>query len=167
MPTFTPARKLHKAMKYFVISASTAGLCLPLSVDAQSTFPAFGIIHNSLVTSDQKIMLGVNPAGNLNTPDGSGKAANNTLNQAKDSKGRTLSYVNSGSVGISYNWPGGADRRDANTGAVIGKYLPGWYDSTSQGNKWESWSAGALDTRNPPQMAWASVSAHVGQDSEF
>jgi len=162
--TFTQHRP--NSLKRLAMSVFGFSIWLPVSVVAQTTFPAFGIIHNSLIAADQKIMLGVNPAGNLNTPDGSGKAANNTLNQDKDSKGKTLSYVNSGSVGISYYWPGGADRLDSRTGAVIGKYLPGWYDSTSQGNKWESWSVGAMDTRNPPQMAWASVSAHVGQDSQ-
>ena len=130
----------------------------PVLISAQTSFPKFGIIHNSLIPAEQTIMLGVNPAGNLNTPDNSGKAANNTLNQAKDSKGVNLQYVNSGSVGISYYWPGAKK-----VGTQSTNYIQGWYDSTSQGNKWESWSAGAMDNRN--QQAWASISAHtpVGQ----
>lgn len=142
----------------------SAGIFLSSTANGQSTFPAFGIIHNSLIAADQKIMLGVNPYGNLNTPDGSGKAANNTLNQSKDSKGSTLQYVNSGSVGISYYWQAGSQRRNPSTGSLITNayYIPGWYDSTSQGNKWEAWGAGAVDNRN--QQAWASISAHVGQN---
>lgn len=150
--------KLHIARD--VIALLVILFWLPSTINAQTSFPAFGIIHNSLNRADQKIMLGVNPAGNLNTPDGSGKDVNNTLNQNKDSNGKTLSYVNSGSVGISYYWLAGADRLDQKN-VVIGKYLPGWYDSTSQGNKWEAWGAGAVDNRN--QQAWASISAQIGQ----
>ena len=156
--TFKKCASRHGAWALLLSSS----LMLSNQVAAQSSFPSFGIIHNSLVTAEQSIMLGVNPYGNLNTPDGSGKAANNTLNQAKDSKGNTLQYVNSGSVGISYYWPG-AQRRNPSTGALMtDTYYPlGWYDSTSQGNKWESWGAGAIDNRN--QKAWASISAHIGQ----
>lgn len=130
----------------------------PMGINAQSSLPKFGIIHNSLIPSEQTIMLGINPAGNLNTPDNSGTAATNSQNQAKDSKGGTLQYVNSGSVGISYYWQGAKK-----SGTTSTYYQPGWYDSTSQGNKWESWGAGALDNRN--LQAWASISAHppVGQ----
>ncbi len=133
-----------------------------MSSQAQSSFPAFGIIHNSLIKADQTIMLGVTPYGNLNTPDNVGTLANNTMNQSKDSRGRTLQQVNPGAVGISYYWPG-AQRRASDTGSLIWNsyYLPGWYDSTSVGAKWESWSAGAIDNRN--QQAWASISAWIGQ----
>ena len=133
-------------LSYFVLGS--------LSVLAQSSFPKFGIIHNSLIPAEQTIMLGINPAGNLNTPDNSGTAATNSLNQNKDSKGGTLQYVNSGSVGISYYWPANVKK----VGTQSTNYIPGWYDSTSQGNKWESWAAGAMDNRN--QQAWASISAH-------
>ena len=126
---------------------------LPATMNAQSSFPKFGIIHNSLIPAEQTIMLGINPAGNLNTPDGTGTAATNSQNQSKDSKGGTLQYVNSGSVGISYYWPGAKK-----VGTTSTNYIPGWYDSTSQGNKWESWGAGAYDNRGV--AAWASISAH-------
>lgn len=125
-----------------------------VSAYSQTSFPKFGIIHNSLIPAEQTIMLGINPAGNLNTPDNSGTAATNSLNQNKDSKGATLQFVNSGSVGISYYWSGAKK-----VGTQSTNYIPGWYDSTSQGNKWESWAAGAIDNRN--QQAWASISAHA------
>ncbi|MGV0998928.1 MAG: pilus assembly protein [Fluviibacter sp.] len=155
--------KTHSRLARCRLVILLAALLLPVTAISQSTFPAFGIIHNSLIKADQSIMLGVNPYGNLNTPDGSGTAATNTLNQAKDSRGNTLQYVNSGSVGISYYWPAGPQRRNYSTGALISGayYIPGWYDSTSQGNKWEAWGAGAVDNRN--QQAWASISAYVGQ----
>lgn len=144
-------------MKTILFAALAIGSMYAYS---QTSFPKFGIIHNSLIPAEQTIMLGINPAGNLNTPDNSGTAATNSLNQAKDSRGGTLQYVNSGSVGISYYWAGAKK-----VGTQSTYYPQGWYDSTSQGNKWESWSAGALDNRN--QQAWASISAHgpVGQGS--
>lgn len=131
------------------------------TVNAQSTFPAYGIIHNSLIRADQKIMLGVTPYGNLNTPDNVGTDANNTRNISKDSKGYTLQQVNPGAVGISYYWAGAQERYDDGRYRTGYYYLPGWYDSTSVGAKWESWSAGAIDNRN--QQAWASISAWIGQ----
>jgi len=160
---FYPSNPSSQSLRRTTSALIGLSLLLPMSAKGQSSFPPFGIIHNSLIAAEQKIMLGVNPAGNLNTPDGSGKAANNTLNQAKDSKGNNLQYVNSGSVGISYFWPAGVQRRNPSTGTLMSgtNYLQGWYDSTSQGNKWESWGAGAVDNRN--QQAWASISAHVGQ----
>lgn len=162
MISFSLTSKTAGRAQGLVSAISFAVLLMPTSANGQSSFPSYGIIHNSLIKADQTIMLGVNPYGNLNTPDGSGTAANNTLNQAKDSRGNTLQYVNSGSVGISYYWPAGPQRRNPSTGALItgAYYIPGWYDSTSQGNKWEAWGAGAIDNRN--QKAWASMSAHVG-----
>ncbi len=124
---------------------------------AQSSFPTFGIIHNSLVPASQTIMLGINPAGNLNTANGAGSAATNSLNVAKDSSNRSLSGVNTGSIGISYNWAGAKEVGIHSASS----YLAGWYDSTSQGSKWESWAAGAIDNRN--QNAWASISQQIGQ----
>ena len=150
-------KKNFSAIWTFILSVTVLGSTVAYS---QTSFPKFGIIHNSLIPAEQTIMLGINPAGNLNTPDNSGTAATNSLNQAKDSKGVTLQYVNSGSVGISYYWSGAKK-----VGTQSTYYPQGWYDSTSQGNKWESWAAGALDNRN--QQAWASISAHppVGQGS--
>lgn len=124
-----------------------------VNVYSQTSFPKFGIIHNSLIPAEQTIMLGINPAGNLNTPDNAGYAATNSLNQNKDSKGGTLQFVNSGSVGISYYWSGAKK-----VGTQSTNYIKGWYDSTSQGNKWESCAAGAIDNRN--QKSWASISVH-------
>ena len=162
--------KLREATR-FVYVVLFATLCLLASkamaqVSSCSTivngFPTCGIIHNSLVPSEQTIMLGVDQAGNLNTPDGGGTAATNSLNQSKDSRGSTLSAVNSGSVGISYYWPAGPQRRNPITGQLVtGNYIPGWYDSTSQASKWESWAAGAVDNRN--QQAWASISQQIGK----
>ncbi len=134
---------------------------LPLSVSGQSTFPSYGIIHNSLIRAEQKIMLGVTPYGNLNTPDNVGTDANNTRNISKDSKNRTLQQVNPGTVGISYYWAGAQERYEDGRYHTGYYYLPGWYDSTSVGAKWESWSAGAIDNRN--QKAWASISEWIGQ----
>lgn len=150
-------RENLSAIWVIIISVAVLGSTVAYS---QTSFPKFGIIHNSLIPAEQTIMLGINPAGNLNTPDNSGTAATNSLNQAKDSKGGTLQYVNSGSVGISYYWAGAKK-----VGTQSTYYPQGWYDSTSQGNKWESWAAGALDNRN--QQAWASISAHppVGKGS--
>ncbi len=108
-----------------------------------SSFPPWGIIHNSLIQSQQTIMIGVNPTGNLNTPNGAGTTATNSLNV-------NISQANSGSVGISYYWPG------AKKVGTTGTYAKGWYDSTSQGKKWESWGAGALDNRGA--QAWGSAS---------
>ena len=145
-------------------------------------FPTCGIIHNSLVPAEQTIMLGVDQAGNLNTPDGGGTAATNSLNQTLMSDGKTtISAANSGSVGISYYWDG-AQKKDANGNLLYYyisngrsytttnsantplKYPKGWYDSTSQASKWESWSAGAVYPSAPTaQQAWASVSQQIGQ----
>ena len=142
--------------KYLLLITIKALLFAPV-VQSQSSFPSFGIIHNSLITANQTIMLGVNPAGNLNTINGAGTAATNSLNVSRDSRGRSLSGVNTGSVGISYNWAGA---REVGIHSAD-SYLPGWYDSTSQGSKWESWAAGAYDNRN--QQAWASISQQIGQ----
>ena len=150
-------------------------------------FPTCGIIHNSLVPADQTIMLGVNQAGNLNTPDGGGTADTNSLNQTIMSDGKTtISAANSGSVGISYYW-GGAQKKDANgnllyyyldskgksvsttssSGTTPLKYPQGWYDSTSQASKWESWSAGAIYPSAPTSTyPWASISQQIGKGSE-
>ena len=133
------------------------GLQCSVNVYGQSSFPSFGIIHNSLIPANQTIMLGINPAGNLNTIDGAGTVATNSLNVSKDSSGRNLSGVNAGSVGISYYWAGAKEVGIHSSDS----YLPGWYDSTSQGSKWESWAAGAIDNRN--QQAWASISQQIGQ----
>ncbi len=118
---------IHLALKVVTLVSFFIG---SLSVLAQTSFPKFGIIHNSLIPAEQTIMLGINPAGNLNTLDNSGTAATNSQNQAKDSKGDTLQFVNSGAVGISYYWPGAKK-----VGTQSTYYIPGWYDSTSQGNK--------------------------------
>ena len=151
--TVKKSNKLWLLAKVFV---AYVGISFTLTTAyGQTSFPTFGIIHNSLITSEQTIMLGVDPAGNLNTPNNSGTAATNSLNQTKDSAGKTLSNVNAGSIGISYYWPG--TKKVGSTSS----YIPGWYDSTSQGNKWESWSAGAIDNRT--QQAWASISAQIGQ----
>ncbi|QWE21459.1 pilus assembly protein [Polynucleobacter sp. AP-Kolm-20A-A1] len=154
------SKAFAKALKAITISGL---LLLPtVEVLAQCVPGSFGIIHNSLASTEQTIMLGVNRAGNLNTSDGCGTAQTNSQNQSKFTDGRTMSGANSGSVGISYYWQG-AQKRDPNTGALVaGKYYPqGWYDSTSQGKKWESWSAGAMDNTN--QEAWASISQQIGQ----
>ena len=138
------------------VMISSAGL-----VSAQSTFPSFGIIHNSLITAEQTIMLGVDPAGNLNTANNAGSAATNSLNQTKDSRGGNITGANAGSVGISYYWSG-AQKKDSKGVLVANTYYPqGWYDSTSQGSKWDYWAAGAYDNRN--QQAWASISQQIGQ----
>ena len=90
-------KKNLSAMRVLILFLTVLGSTVAYP---QTSFPKFGIIHNSLIPAEQTIMLGINPAGNLNTPDNSGTAATNSLNQAKDSKGGTLQYVNSGSVGI-------------------------------------------------------------------
>ncbi|WP_114689371.1 hypothetical protein [Polynucleobacter necessarius] len=134
-------------------------LALPSIANAQCAPGSFGIIHNSLVQSEQTIMLGINRAGNLNTGDGCGTAATNSQNQTLMADKRTkISGVNAGSVGISYDLEG-APKKDSK-GVVIGIYPQGWYDSTSQGGQWESWSAGALD--NTGLEALASVSQQIG-----
>lgn len=86
-------------------------------------FPKYAIIHNSTILKDQSLLLGVNQAGNLNTPKGSGTVGNNanTLNAG-------------GSVGIAYKWGGG------------GSYSAGWYDSTSPGKMWEGWGVSGKDS---------------------
>ena len=81
---------------------------------AASSFPSFGIIHNSLVPANQTIMLGINPRGNLNTANNAGISATNSANQLYLSDGRTkINGVNQGSVGISYFWQG-AQKKDSN-----------------------------------------------------
>lgn len=102
-----------------VSAISFAVLLMPTSANGQSSFPSYGIIHNSLIKDDQTIMLGVTPYGNLNTPDNVGSSANNTLNQSKNSRGRILRQVNPGTVGISYYWAG-AQERSQDTGSLSG-----------------------------------------------
>ena len=147
----------HKSDKglfrYVVCIAITVLIFSVGQVSAQSTFPSFGIIHNSLIPAEQTIMLGVDPAGNLNTANNAGSAATNSLNQTKDSRGGTITGANAGSVGISYYWPG-AQKKDSKGVLVPNTYYPqGWYDSTSQGSKWESWAAGAYDNRNQQALS--------------
>lgn len=142
-----------------LLSCFTFLLVFSARVSAQCAPGSFGIIHNSLVKSEQTIMLGINRTGNLNTSDGCGTAATNSQNQTLMADKRTrINGANAGSVGISYFWEG-AQKKDSR-GNVVGTYPQGWYDSTSQGNKWESWAAGALD--NTGLEAWASVSQHIG-----
>ena len=105
------------------------------------TFPAYGIIHNTTVTANQVLALGVNPQGNLNTPKGSGTVANNanTLNAG-------------GSVGTAYKWAGGKPAVGNGT-----NYPAGWYDATSPGKMWEGWGASAIDSRNVATYGFASI----------
>ena len=118
-----------------------------LSSTAQGqSFPSYGIIHNSTTTASQTIALGVNPAGHLNTPNGSGTVANNT---------NTLATSNPGSVGIAYKWAGGKPSSGNGT-----NYAAGWWDATSPGSKWEGWGAsGNLPVSGKVITGYASVDA--------
>ncbi len=132
--------------KIFIAYISLFGV-LPLSslVHAQG-FPTFGIIHNSTTTASQTIALGVNPAGHLNTPTGSGTVANNA---------NTLNSSPAGSVGTAYKWGGGRPLSGSGT-----NYPAGWYDGTSPGSKWEGWGAsGVIPVSNKTISAYASVDA--------
>ena len=162
MTLISPVLKMCRNVRYISSCLPIVAMGIAHIAYAASSFPSFGIIHNSLVPANQTIMLGVNPAGNLNTINGAGTAANNSANQLYLSDGRTrINGVNAGSVGISYYWQG-AQKKDSNGNLIANKFYPkGWYDSTSQGSKWESWSAGAIDNRN--QQAWASISQQIGE----
>ncbi len=172
------------AMGTYLFSTSAFAATPSTCTTLVKGFPTCGIIHNSLITSEQTIMLGVDQAGNLNTPDGGGTAETNSLNQTIMSDGKTtISAANAGSVGISYYW-NGTQKKDANgnllyyyidsrgrsvtttssAGTTPLKYPQGWYDSTSQASKWESWSAGAIYPSQPTaKSAWASVSQQIGK----
>ena len=109
-------------------------------------FPAYGIIHNSTTTANQTIALGVNPAGHLNTPTGSGTVANNA---------NVLNSTPPGSVGTAYKWSGGKNISGGGT-----NYPAGWYDGTSPGSKWEGWGAsGTLPVSGKAISGYASVDA--------
>ncbi len=162
MSLISPVLKMYRNVRYISSCLPIFAMGIAHIAYAASSFPSFGIIHNSLIPANKTIMLGVNPAGNLNTTNGAGTAANNSANQLYLSDGRTkINGVNAGSVGISYFWQG-AQKKDSNGNLISNKFYPqGWYDSTSQGSKWESWSAGAVDNRN--QQAWASISQQIGE----
>ncbi len=132
--------------QFFCVSSFwIASALLALGVNAQS-LPTFGIIHNSTTTASQTIALGVNPAGHLNTPTGSGTVANNA---------NTLNSSPPGSVGTAYKWGGGKPISGNGT-----NYPAGWYDGTSPGSKWEGWGAsGALPVTAKVISAYASVDA--------
>ena len=139
--TFSKLQSLSSLALAFFLCALTFS---PL-VGAQG-FPSFGIIHNSTITANQTIALGVNPAGHLNTPTGSGTVANNA---------NTLNSSPPGSVGTAYKWGGG--KPVSGTGTT---YPAGWYDGTSPGRKWEGWGAsGVLPISNKVISGYASVDA--------
>ena len=116
------------------------------SVATAQNFPSWGIIHNSTTVANQTIALGVNPAGNLNTPGGSGTTANNA---------NTLNTSPVGSVGTAYKWGGG--KPTSGTGTT---YPAGWYDGTAPGRKWEGWGAsGVLPVSGKAIAGTASVDA--------
>lgn len=109
-------------------------------------FPSWGIIHNSTTVASQTIALGVNPAGNLNTPGGSGTTANNA---------NTLNTSPVGSVGTAYKWGGGRPISGNGT-----NYPAGRYDGTAPGRKWEGWGAsGVLPVSGRVVAGTASVDA--------
>src|SRR5487761_2385325 len=138
---------------YYRLRALTLGGCsLSFCVQAaQNNFPPYGIIHNSTVTANQTLALGVNPEGHLNTPSGSGASVNaNTLNAG-------------GSVGTAYHWGGGRpiSSRPGTMPCPYGQSCPvypaGWYAGTAPGKMWEGWGASAIDSRNVPTYGSASV----------
>ncbi|WP_114636753.1 hypothetical protein [Polynucleobacter necessarius] len=120
---------------------------LPLcSLSLAQGFPIYGIIHNSATVANQTIALGVNPAGHLNTPTGSGTVANNA---------NTLNSSPPGSVGTAYKWGGGRSISGGGT-----NYAAGWYDGISSESKWEGWGAsGVLPITNKVISGYASVDA--------
>lgn len=126
----------------FKIYAFLFIFCLDSPAGAQN-LPAWGIIHNSTTVANQILALGVNPQGNLNTPNGSGTVSNNT---------NTLNA--SGSVGTAYKWAGG--KSISGNGKT---YPAGWYDGTSPGQKWEGWGVSAIDSRNVATYGSASVAS--------
>lgn len=114
-------------------------------------FPSYGIIHNSLVKADQKIALGVNQHGNLNTPVGTGTDANNTKTLNTNLSSNINPGSSPGAVGIAYYWEGCGPKApyiNKCNGSSTLTYQQGWYDGTSPGARWEGWGAGAIDDRN-------------------
>lgn len=128
------------------LKACFISLLILSGVVSAQNFPSFGIIHNSTTVANQTIALGVNPAGHLNTPTGSGTVANNA---------NTLNSSPPGSVGTAYKWSGGKNSAGGGT-----NYPAGWYDGTSPGSKWEGWGAsGNLPVSGKVISGRASVDA--------
>lgn len=124
-------------------------------------FPSCGIIHNSTLLSEQSIALGVNQAGNLNTPIGSGTDANNakTLNtNAPSNPGGAGTKGEEGAVGIAYKWIGytKVDKYDLKKA-----YPAGWYDGTSPGVMWEGWGVSSVDDNNTQVFGYASLGSQA------
>ncbi len=119
---------IRYALCLLLLMINVNTLCL-----AQS-FPSYGIIYNSTVSSSQTIALGVNPQGHLNTP-----------------SGFALNAGRGGSVGIAYKWPNGSTAKNNKF------YAAGWYDATSPGCLCEGWGVSAIDSRGVAVTGYASV----------
>ena len=122
------------------------------------SFPPYGIIHNSLIKSDQKIALGVNQHGNLNTPVGTGTDANNTKTLNTNLSSNIDPGSSPGAVGIAYYWEGCGPKspylKKCNNSTTL-TYPAGWYDGTSPGARWEGWGAGAVDDKTANAFGFA------------
>ena len=105
------------------------------------------IIYNSTTPSEQKIALGVNPEGHLNT--------------SREEDGGTNIVSNATYTGVAYKFPVGSQRSRLDRSGFGPITTAKWYDAIAPGCQCEGWGAGGIDRYGRQFVGYANVSSGI------
>jgi len=105
------------------------------------------IIYNSTIVSEQKIALGVNPRGHLNT-------------QVEEDGGVNI-VQNAYYTGVAYKYPVGSPRARLDYSGPDPITSSKWYDAIAPGCQCEGWGAGGVDKYGNQFRGYANGSSGI------
>ena len=135
-------------MKFFII------FTVLLAFNSQAVFAFHAsarlpgkIIYNSTTGSEQKIALGVNPEGHLNT--------------SREEDGGPNIAKNASYTGVAYKFPIGSPRANGDWSGPDPITTSKWYDAIAPGCQCEGWGAGGIDSYGRQFYGYANASSGI------